>query len=254
MYDDDDDINIDDNQNQQQHQQTPPDGDTPPPTPPAPNVDHAAIAQTVAQTMAQFQQQQTAAQPRQYTQQELAEHFQVWNPDESFVNELNALNDPDAPVEKKLGVLHNLRDGIMQQAFRAAQLYVGQQMEQFQTKMSPALQLAQDRQNKMLMGEFHNKYPALKGQEELVDSITARLSAQGFKPKSKDEAFEKVAQVAESVLKKANPSFVLKPSGGNNGMPPMAGTNMGGFGAGSAGGAGRNTTGKSRGGLAKIFQ
>ena len=247
MYDEDED-DIDDIDDNQQNQPAAGDGST---TPPA--IDHAAIAQTVAQTMQQFQQTQNQNQQREYTPEELSKHFQIWNPDERFVNELNALNDPEAPIDQKLGVLHGLRDGIMQQAFRAAQLYMEQQMGQFKQQINPAIEMAQQRQSKQLMGEFHTRYPGLKGQEELVDSITARLSATGFKPKSKDEAFDKVATIAESVLKKANPQFALKKSEGVNGMPSMAGTNMGGFSTGNSGGGSRGSSNK-RGGLAKIFQ
>lgn len=246
-FDDDDDIDdIDDisSGSQPASQQTQPQ----PAAPPA--IDHEAIAATVAQTMQQFQQQNV--QQRQYTPEELAQHFQVWNPDDRFVNELNKLTDNEAPYEERVKLLHGMRDGIMQQAFRAAQLYVEQQMGSFKQEMAPALEYAQQQQAAKLMNEFHGKYPSLKGYEDLVDSITAKLSAQGFRPKSKDEAYDKVAQIAETILKKSNPSFVLG-KGGSQGKPPMAGTNMGGFAA--AGGGGEfNQAPKRRGGLAKIFQ
>jgi hypothetical protein len=248
-YEDDDDINVDDDnnivpldpsQNQQQQQQAAP-----------PTIDHNAIAATVAQTMQQFQSQN--APQRQYTPEELAQHFQIWNPDDRFVNELNKLSDAEAPYEERVKLLHGMRDGIMQQAFRAAQLYVEQQMGSLKQEMAPALEYAQQQQATKLMNEFHGKYPSLKGYEELVDSITAKLSAQGFRPKSKDEAYDKVAQIAEQVLKKANPSFVLGKTGGAKGKPPMAGTNMGGF-ASAGGGGDFASNPQRRGGLAKIFQ
>lgn len=231
-------IDDDDDQQQQQQQQQPP------------AIDHDAIARTVAATMQQFQAPQ---QQRQMTPEELAQHYQVWNPDERYVNDMNKLVDPEVPLDERLKMLAQLRDGIVNQAFRGAELLVEQRLNEFQAQVAPAVKIAQERESKMLMKEFETKYPALKGQKELVDSITARLGAQGFRPKSKDEAFGKVAEVAEAILKGVNPNFSLKASGGSNGNPPMAGTNMGGQGGGFQTQQ-RQQQPKKRGGLASFFQ
>ncbi len=252
MYDEDDDDDIlaqDDSQNnQEQNFQQEEQQQTPPITPPA--IDHEAIARTVASTM---QSMQPAPQQRQYTPEELAQHLQVWNPEESFVNELNKLVDPEVPLAERAKLLHQMRDGMVGQSFRAAELLLEQKMAEIEQRYQPALKYATAQESKQLMREFETKYPTLKGQKELVDSITARLGAQGFRPKSKDEAFEKVATVAEQILKGVNPEFKLKTSGGNNGMPSMASTNMNGQTGGFQSGSGSNAP-KKRGGLASIFQ
>lgn len=254
MFDDedDDDVIIDNNQNQNQSADNNQSDDNQQqdaaPTPPA--IDHDAIARTVASTMQSMQSPQPQ---QQFTPEEIAKHLQVWNPDEGFVNELNKLVDPEVPLDQRAKLLHQMRDGMVGQAFRGAELLVEQKVQELLQRVAPAVQYAQERESKKLMGEFEGKYPALKGQKELVDSITARLGATGFKPKSKDEAFEKVAQVAEQILKGVNPEFTLKPSGGSNGRPSMAGTNMGGQTGGFQSSQRTQSSGK-RGGLASIFQ
>lgn len=228
----------DDDDQQQQQQQTPP------------AIDHNAIAQTVAATMQQFQQPQP---PRQPTPEELAKHYQVWNPDPDFVNSMNKLVDPEVPLEERVKLLHSMRDGMVNQAFRGAELLLEQKMAEMQQQFAPAIQYAQERQSKALMKEFETRYPGLKGQGELVNSITARLGAQGFRPKSRDEAFEKVAEIAETILKGVNPEFKLKRKGGTNGMPPMAGTNMGGQRGGFQQAPKTQQRSGKRGGLASFF-
>jgi hypothetical protein len=166
---------------------------------------------------------------------------------------MNKLVDPEVPLDERLKMLAQLRDGIVNQAFRGAELLVEQRLNEFQQQVAPAVKIAQERESKVLMKEFETKYPALKGQKELVDSITARLGAQGFRPKSKDEAFGKVAEVAETILKGVDPNFSLKSKGGSNGNPPMAGTGMGG----QSGGfqqTRQQGASKKRGGLASFFQ
>lgn len=249
MYDEEDDIDDIQDNNTPVGDTTPTaDGST---TPAAPVIDHDAIARTVAATV---QSMMPAPQQRQMTPEEQAQYYQIWNPDEALVQDMNKLGLDDVPIEQKMAPFTKMRDGIMQQAFRAAQLYIQQELGSLRQELAPAVTFAQQRQAKQLMGEFEKKYPSLKGQNELVDSITSRLNAQGFKPKSKDEAFDMVAKTAESILKGVNPQFTLSQNGGANGMPPMAGTNMGGF---AAMGGVQNQGGSApvkRGGLAPFFQ
>lgn len=213
-------------------------------------VNPADIAAIVAQTMQQYQQ---PAPQRAMTAEEAAEHFQVWNPDDGFVNGLNALSDETATPEQRRAIIAQMRDGMVNQSFRATELLLEQKMVELDRRYAPALQIAQEREAKKLMTSFENKYPALKGQATLVNSITAGLTQQGFKPKSTDEAFDRVAQVAEQILKGANPTFSLQQTGGNNGMPAMAGTNMGGHGGGFQTQTGAGAPAK-RGGLASFYK
>lgn len=223
------DEDIDDNFSQEdiddpsQQQQTP----VTPETPSAPAYNPADIAQIVAATM---QAHAAPPQQRQMTPEEAAQHFQVFNPDESFVNGLNALADADASPEDRRKIINTLRDGLVNQSFRAAELLLEQKMAELDQRYAPALQIAQREEAKNLQDAFVKKYPALKGQDQLVNSITAGLAQQGFKPKSADEAFDKVAQFAEQILQKVNPEFKLgtPKSGGGGRTPSMAGTNMGG--------------------------
>lgn len=211
-------------------------------------IDHDAIARTVASTIQQYQQ---PAPERQFTPEEIAQHFQIWNPDERYVNDLNKLTDPEVPLAERQMLLAQMRDGMVAQAHRSAELLIEQKLSQFSQQVAPAVRLAEERAAKQAMKTFETKYPGLKGQSALVNAISAQLGAQGFKPKSQDEAFEKVAKTAESILKQSNPAFALKPAGAPNGMPAMAKTNMGG----QTGGhqtAGQKPAGK-RGGLASIF-
>jgi hypothetical protein len=216
-------------------------------------LDTATIASIVASTMQNFQQQQPQQQ-RQMTPEEAAAHFQVWNPEEKYVNDLNKLVDPSIPLGERQQLLAELRDGLVNQSFRATELLLEQRLQQIDQRYAPVLALAQKQEAKALQKDFEGRYPQLKGQEELVNSITAGLSAQGYRPKSKDEAFESVAKLAEGILKKVNPEFKLTAaqSGGGRRTPAMAGTNMGGQTGGFQQQAGKGSSGK-RGGIAPFF-
>jgi hypothetical protein len=212
-----DDIDLNDDGTPKEVTQTPPAFD--------PSTLTASISEAIA---AGLQQHAPAPPPKQMTQEELAAHFAVWNPDDSFVNGLNAISDPEADVATRRKIVTDMRDGIMQQAFRAAQLVVQEEIARFRGEVAPAVNFAQQRQAKQVMKDFATAYPALDGQDELVNTITAGLQQNGFKPKSKDEAFKKVAEIAEGILKRVNPQFALNKSGGSNGKPSMAKTGMGG--------------------------
>jgi len=253
--DDDDDQIIDNGQQQddqiddqqvddgQQQQQAAP--------PAAPAFDSRAIAEIVSATM---QSMRPAEPQRQMTAEEAAQHFQVFNPDDNFVNGLNKLADADATPAERREIVNQLRDGLVNQSFRAAELLVEQKMAEMEKQFSPAVQYMQQREAKNLQKEFETQYPALKGQSELVNSITASLTQQGFRPKDKNEAFEKVAQFAEKILKGVNPEFTLgqKQQRGGTRMPSMAGTNMGGNTGGFQAAPVASASGK-RGGLAPFF-
>lgn len=212
----------------------------------------ADIASIVAATM---QAHREPPQQRQMTAEEAAAHYQVWNPEERFVNDLNKLTDSEVPLAERQALLAQMRDGMVNQAFRGAELLMEQKMAELDQRYAPALAIAQQQEARQLKSSFEKKYPALKGQDELINSITAGLSQQGFKPKSPDEAFDKVAEFAEQILKKVNPDFKLgKPqSGGGSRTPTMAGANMGGHSGGFQTQRSANAPQK-RGGLASIFK
>jgi hypothetical protein len=157
-------------------------------------------------------------------------------------------------LQERQALLNQMRDGMVNQSFRAAELLLEQRLAQIDQRYAPVLAAAQKQEAKALQKDFETRYPQLKGQEELVNSITAGLSAQGFRPKSKDEAFESVAKLAEGILKKVNPEFKLTvaQSGGGRRTPAMAGANMGGQTGGFQQQAGRPTSGK-RGAIAPFF-
>jgi hypothetical protein len=244
MYDEDEDdldlMDQDDNQ-QGEGQQTP--------APAA--VDPAALAAQVAeQVTSQMQQFQPAAPQRELSPEEIRKHYQIWDPDDSFVNELNLIADPDATPAQRKKILENIRDGIMQQSFRATQLVAEQIRQELRAEFAPAHEFAQQRKAKAALKEMTTKYPGLEGQDELIGMVTSQLTQAGFKPKSRDEAFEKVAKTAEAILKKIDPTFELKTNGGVMKKPSMARVNMGGQGGKTP--QGGNTT-ERRGGLASIF-
>ncbi len=248
MYDDDDDDDLDlmsqdgeDNQQGDGQQQQAP-----------PAVDPAALASQVAEHVAsQMQQFQQQAPARDLSPEEIKKHYQIWDPDDNFVNELNAIADPDATPGQRKKILESIRDGIMQQSFRATQLVAEQIRQELRAEFAPAHEFAQQRKAKAALKEMTTKYPGLEGQDELIGMVTSQLTQAGFKPKSRDEAFEKVAKTAEAILKKIDPTFELKTNGGVMKKPSMARVNMGGQGGKTPQGGG-NTT-ERRGGLASIF-
>ncbi len=252
LFGDDDDLDDSIEDNQQQQQQTPSDGgqqQQQQQQQSAPVIDSAEIAAAVAAQMRSHQQQQ----PQQMTQEQLQQHFAVWNPDDSFVQELNALSDPDATPAQKQKILHGIRDGLARQSFRAAELLVQQEVARLRQEFAPVQDFAVTQKTRQAFKQLVGEYPGLGEHMELVNTVVQGLTAAGFKPATQKEAFDKIAQTVEGALQKVNPAFSAKGNGGTGGKPQMARMNVSGQFAGGTPGGGSSEP-RRRGGLAAFFQ
>lgn len=182
------------------------------------------IARAVAQEMQQFQQQQVQQRSiDDMTDAERAEYLQIFDPaqnefDQRFAAALANEEDPT----QRLKILGEFRDGIMNQATRAAEIMLEQRMVQMQQQMSPAIKFAQQQQSEALWSDFATKFPAFKEQRQLVDTVSMQLASTGYQPKTKDELFSKVAEMTTSILKNAGVTLPTQGSQAPTQMPGMS--------------------------------
>lgn len=165
-------------------------------------------------------------QPPKMTEQELAEYLQVYEPDASFADAFRtAIIDEEATAEDRLAALKGMRDGIVNQANRAAELMLEEKLNELEKKFAPATSYAQQAQAEQLWNDFAQEHPELKDQSEMVDMVATSLMSGGFKPKNKKELFDKVAEGVTGILQKTNPSFKAASPKSPSSMPSMAGSN-----------------------------
>lgn len=199
---------------------------TQPQQPAAPQgVDPELIKQAIQEGFQNVQQQQSA--PRQRTVEDMtpaerAKYFEIFDPSQDNFHEkfAKAINEADSPEERSK-VLAEYRDGIVNQSLRGAEIMMEQKFSQFQQQFAPAQQFAQQHQREALWEQFKAKHPDLEPSRDLVDAVATQLSASGFRPKTPDEAFSKIAETAKGILTK---SGVTLPAANTNGnaRPPMA--------------------------------
>ena len=212
------------------------------PTPPSAEDIASIVSQSVQQTM---QSQQPPPPPM--TPEERAEHMRVWNPTPEFADSFrNAMISEEATPEQRMKAFNDMREGLMQQAYRGAELIAQELLQNHFQQIQPLLSSAQQVQQEQTWNKFTTAYPVLKDQKDLVDAVSTQLVQQGFKPRTAEEGMKKVAETVEAILKRANPNFSIK-NQQQAGMPQMAGTSM-------PGGAPVSTpTSSKRGGLASFF-
>ena len=113
-----------------------------------------------------------------------------------------------------------MRDGMAKQ-MATAMFYNNQQTMQFLSeRLGPLFQDNATRQADAQKAAFYNKFAELKGHERLVDMVTENLINSGFKAKTIDEVYTKVADIVRETLgpnapQKQTPAPVKKPAGTN---------------------------------------
>lgn len=163
------------------------------------------------------------------TQAELDAELRVWNPDKEFVQEFrNSLMQEDVEDDARVGAFTKLRDGMMTQAQRYAELQVQKQMNNLLPQLAPMIQHFQKVQQEEAEKGFYGEYPTLKDFPEVVQAVASQLSTQKVQVDSPAAARKLLAERVEAVVKKLRPDFSLGTSNStstqtNNGaMPRMA--------------------------------
>tara|TARA_R110002110_G_scaffold75915_2_gene200351 strand:- start:1691 stop:2374 length:684 start_codon:yes stop_codon:yes gene_type:complete len=163
------------------------------------------------------------------TEQELAAHLQVWEPNEQFADAFRtAITDENATSDDRMRAFEMMRDGVVNQATRGAELMIEDKFNELRNQVSPATEYAYKAQAEAMWTEFTGKHPELSDHKDLVDMVSSNLASSGYKPTSKDELYGKVAEAAEGMIKRFDHSFSLnkdsQPKQSQGNMPEMSGS------------------------------
>ena len=208
-----------------------------------PPVEEQATGPTPEEIAAEVVKQMPEQAPQEpsMTEQELASHLQVWEPDEQYVEAFRtAITDEEATSADRLRAFEMMRDGVVNQATRGAELMIEDKFNELRNQVSPATEYAYKAQADAMWEEFTGRYEQLKDHKDLVDMVSSNLASSGYRPSSKDELYGKVAEAAEGMIKRFDHSFNLKgsqPQQSTGSMPEMSGA-----GGVSQGGPGMPTT------------
>jgi hypothetical protein len=173
--------------------------------------------------------------PRQYTQDEIDKMLNVWKPDASFLRKMGFTE----PTAEQLTALNELRDNLIRQANTMSEARIQQLFSERQKEIDEVRGYISEQRAQAATSAFFTKNPELKPYEEIVDAVSAKLEAGGFKASSQDKVFEEISKNTNEVLKRMNIKLEKKtPNRGTSRMATLAGGGHGG-GGGDKGGAKR---------------
>lgn len=194
-------------------------------------VEEQASGPSPEEIAAEVVKQMPEAAPEQptMTEQELAAHLQVWEPNEQFADAFRtAITDDEATADDRMRAFEVMRDGVVNQATRGAELMIEDKFNELRNQVSPATEYAYKAQADAMWDEFTGKYEQLKDHKDLVDMVSSNLASSGYKPANKDELYGKVAEAAEGMIKRFDHSFKLskdsQPKQSQGNMPEMSGS------------------------------
>jgi len=212
---------------------------------PVPTLDAKAFAESFAPMIAQqFKQNAPQQNAPALSKEEAAKLLNVWEPDDSFVQEFGNLESQKTAFQK-------MRDGLIRQADTIMQARLYEMQQQFEQKLSPVQSLLQERASQEAEAAFANRYPQLADPKSkpFVNGVAQQLHAQGkFNGLSRDQAFDLLANNLAEVIKVHNPNFQLTPNGAqamnpgsspNRITPQVHGSGAGGSGSGDMNGGGK---------------
>jgi hypothetical protein len=147
--------------------------------------------------------------PPQLTSEQFNQMFRVWQPSADHLAQLRS-EDPQVAMK----AYEMMRDGLVRQAMTMAEYRVQQLIEnttkEFSLQLEPITQYVTEAQATAFRDAFYEKYPDLVPYEKLADSVSAKLTAQGFHGKTRDEVMEKFASETRAIVKD-----LLANAGGN---------------------------------------
>lgn len=150
---------------------------------------------------------------------------------------LQRILEHEDPAER-VKALQELIDGSSTHAVVVSQLLYQQSLRQLEERFQPLMAQRQEQLMKSFENDIATKYPSLKGQTKILQTVVNELRSRGWQPKSDSEAVQTVASAMEALIKSVNPQFNLNGGGskGNSGMASMTAGH--GSGARSGGGSG----------------
>ncbi len=177
-------------------------------------------------------------QTKQYTQAEIEQLLNVWKPDASF---LKKLGFPE-PTAEQLAAVHEMRDHLIRQANTMSEARVQQLLGEYKSQLEELSTYVSEQRAQAATNSFFSQYSELKPYEEIVEAVSAKLEASGFKAPTQAKVFEEIAKNTTEVLKRMNVKIEKKSGGGagtgGNGQSRMSRLTGGGQGGGGESGKG----------------
>lgn len=137
---------------------------------------------------------------------EYDELFGVWKPDESLLHQL--LGEESTP-ETRLKALAAMRDGISQQSNRTLGMAIKAIQEDYTKQFQEVQKHILEQREAALQNQFFERYPAFRGKEGLVALAKENLQKEGFSAKNPVELFDKLASVADGIIRMAGAPGLL---------------------------------------------
>jgi hypothetical protein len=190
------------------------------------------ITDILSRVMPSGGERETKQLDRQYTQDEIDKMLNVWKPDAGFLRKMGFAE----PTAEQLSAIHELRDNLIRQANTMSEARIQQLFSERQKEIDEVRGYISEQRAQAATNAFFAKNPELKPYEEIVDAVSAKLDASGFKAPSQDKVFEEIARNTTEVLKRMNVKVEKK--GGKPAGSRMAQLAGGGQGGGEAGGKG----------------
>ncbi len=199
-----------------------------------PQFDPTAITTAIAEGFKQAAQTNTEGRETEMTPEQKAQYFQQWDPtQDGFVDTFhNVIVSEDSTPEQRAQALGHMRDGIVNQALRGAELMIQQHIGQIDQRYAPALNFAQKQQAEQVWNQFQTDFPELKDHRELVDTVSNSLRLQpDWKPANAKEALSSIAETAKKfitagVLPTGGPPAPAVKTPGSSQKPTMATTSV----------------------------
>lgn len=189
-------------------------------------------------------------QPKELTPEEVRKMLNIWEPDDSFMQQFGNL-------ETQKDALLKLRDGLARQMFtineRRTKEIVDEVKTQFEKEYAPLREQFSAYQQREQESRFSETYPELAKPtlKPLLAAVADQLRLAGKKFDSEGAAFAAIAAGAEAVIREHNPTFKLSsPAGGGksktNGNPNAQPVTSHGAGRGGGNSAAAAATGRPK--------
>lgn len=175
---------------------------------PTPDVIAAAV-----QAGLQAHQASVQSAPKEMTPEERAQYLQVFDPNQDgFVDSfVAAITDAEATPEVRTKAINHLRDGVVNQALRGAELLLEQRMSALEQRFQPVLATSVEQQAKQMWEDFTTKHPDLKDHQNLVNLVSTQIQQSGYKPASLEDAYNRTADATRELIATTTGKPYVKP-------------------------------------------
>lgn len=226
---------------------------------PAPSQNNDQLARAIADLATKVGQPATPAAPqRQPTQDEIDEHWGVFNPEKAdpdfFAKYLRLPADMEATEKQQVitqfkQLFGMMQTGLVKQSLKGSQNLMAQMREELLKEFKPVSEYVSTQRQEKVRSDFFTAYPALAAKTDdgkyqfdaLIAAHATQLGGKQF-PGGQDEFFKTLAESVAGTIKGVLPTFDLgavkqtKPAGTT---PRLPRSNVGG-----TGGAGKTPTQK----------